>query len=209
MQARSLDFLWDPEDPPSKRNLLSAALTLFAEQGVQAVNVRAVAERAGYTNPALFKFFPTKDALGLHLFERCYLELGHALARAVRPNASFDETFHELLSAQDRFVQTHPAAWFFLQEHARLYWARVPTAVSRLSSARLLDRVLRKGIVEGAVDESLDVDVAVAALMGAFQQFARARSLGGLRDGRAPRVASLEALLRRMLAPSRSRSKGS
>ena len=52
-------------DPPSKRMILKEALRLFAQRGIDAVTVRDIGNRAGYTNAALFKFFATKDALAL------------------------------------------------------------------------------------------------------------------------------------------------
>ena len=50
------------EDPPSKRKILQAALHLFVQRSVDGVTVREIAAEAGYTNPALFKYFPTKEA---------------------------------------------------------------------------------------------------------------------------------------------------
>src|SRR5262249_57717507 len=70
-----LPFYVEPTDPPSKQALLKAALKLFARDGVRESSIRALAEEAGFTNPVLFKYFEGKDALALHLFERCYLRL--------------------------------------------------------------------------------------------------------------------------------------
>src|SRR3954469_5392374 len=71
----ALPFFVEPTDPPSKQELLKAALKLFARDGVRESSIRAVAEEAGFSNPVLFKYFDGKDALALHLFERCYLRL--------------------------------------------------------------------------------------------------------------------------------------
>src|SRR3954452_20769130 len=71
----ALPFYVEPTDPPSKQELLKAALKLFARDGVRESSIRAVAEEAGFTNPVLFKHFESKDALAPFLFERCYLRL--------------------------------------------------------------------------------------------------------------------------------------
>src|SRR3954470_9086953 len=71
----ALPFFVEPTDPPSKQELLKAALKLFARDGVRESSIRAVAEEAGFTNPVLFKYFDGKDALAIFLFERCYLRL--------------------------------------------------------------------------------------------------------------------------------------
>ena len=78
----ALPFYVEPTDPPSKQELLKAALKLFARDGVRESSIRAVAAEAGFTNPVLFKYFDGKEALALHLFERCYLRLvREAMAR--------------------------------------------------------------------------------------------------------------------------------
>lgn len=51
------------------------------------------------------------------------------------------------------------------------------------------------------MDPGADLELVAAAMMGAVQQFARARHLGGLRSDSAGRLAELETLLRRMIAP--------
>ena len=71
-------------DPPSKRSILDAALRLFVRHGLDGTNIRMIAKESGYTNPAMFKFFASKDALALYLFERCYDRLYRAVAAAAR-----------------------------------------------------------------------------------------------------------------------------
>src|SRR5690242_12675188 len=77
------------DDPPSKRKILQTALRLFAAKGVEAVTVRHIAAEAGYTNPALFKYFATKDDLAIYLFERCYARLFDDLKLAIDGAGTF------------------------------------------------------------------------------------------------------------------------
>src|SRR4051812_47249332 len=81
-------------DPPSKQAILRAALRLFVVQGVAATSIRTIAREAGYTNPAMFKFFESKDELALYLFERCYDGLYRQVAAAAAR-----EPFREGLAA--------------------------------------------------------------------------------------------------------------
>jgi hypothetical protein len=50
-----LPFYVEPTDPPSKQELLKAALKLFARDGVRESSIRAVAAEAGFTKPVVFK----------------------------------------------------------------------------------------------------------------------------------------------------------
>src|SRR5262245_43883517 len=72
-----------PEDAPAKKRILVEALHLFVRDGLCETSIRDIADATGYTNPALFKHFPSKERLAVHLFEQCYLNLFEALQRAV------------------------------------------------------------------------------------------------------------------------------
>ena len=65
----------DSGDPPSKLAIVRAALARFVHHGIEATSIRDLAEETGYTNPALYKFWQSKDALVLDVFERCYRQL--------------------------------------------------------------------------------------------------------------------------------------
>src|SRR5215510_737293 len=72
-----------PEDAPAKKRILVEALHLFVRDGLCETSIRDIADASGYTNPALFKHFPSKERLAVHLFEQCYLNLFEALDGAV------------------------------------------------------------------------------------------------------------------------------
>src|SRR3954465_15482091 len=94
----ALPFYVEPTDPPSKQELLKAALKLFAREGVRESSIRAIAEEAGFTNPVLFKHFEGKDALALHLFERCYLRLVREALAALAGGGTFRARLGRLIT---------------------------------------------------------------------------------------------------------------
>src|SRR4051794_30026340 len=112
-------------DPPSKRRILEAALRLFAERGLEAVTVREIAGEAGYTNPALFKFFDGKDALALHLFEHCYLDLHRRLVQGADSNLPYRERMKAMVGVVVEQIERDAAAFLFVQDHLRVLWPRV------------------------------------------------------------------------------------
>ncbi len=160
------------DDPPSKRRILQTALCLFADQGVETVTVRHIAAEAGYTNPALFKFFPTKDALALYLFESCYLHLFERLKTAIETNSGFGDRIKCILSVFFFELEENLDAFLFVQDHLRHMWPRVAVATRRKSILVLIRRVLQDGIDEGVVGD-VSPDMLVAAFTGTLQQFAR------------------------------------
>jgi len=65
--------------PSAKHRLESAALALFAQKGVAATSIRDIAAAAGVSEGALYRHFPSKDALVAGLFAQRYAALARAL----------------------------------------------------------------------------------------------------------------------------------
>lgn len=67
-------------DPPSRRDqILEEGLRLISERGVSGASLRELARRVGISQPSLYHYFPTKDALVeelVHFGARRMLEAG-------------------------------------------------------------------------------------------------------------------------------------
>jgi TetR/AcrR family transcriptional regulator, repressor of fatR-cypB operon len=188
------------DDPPSKREILRTALRLFAQKGVEAVTVREIAAAAGYTNPALFKFFATKDALALHLFECCYLQLFDRLKAATAGLGTFADRLSAILAVFFRQLEQDPDAFLFVQDHLRAMWPHVSAATRRKSVLLLIRQTLEQGKQEGAV-RGANSNLMVAAIAGTLQQFARMFHFGEFRGEVRDWLPEMEGILRRMIAP--------
>ena len=73
---------------------LQAALIEFAAHGLDGTSAKDIAQRAGISQPYLFRLFPTKKALFLALVERCFQRVADAFAAAAG-----DKTGEEALEA--------------------------------------------------------------------------------------------------------------
>ncbi len=67
-----------------RRALQEAAVKIVNADGLQALTLRAVAERAGVSHPALYRHFRSKDALLAAIAEEGFRRLGATLAAAVK-----------------------------------------------------------------------------------------------------------------------------
>jgi AcrR family transcriptional regulator len=65
-----------------RESVLKAALTEFAARGLYGTSTERVAQRAGISQPYLFRLFPTKNALFLALVERCNQQIAGAFTAA-------------------------------------------------------------------------------------------------------------------------------
>ncbi len=164
-------WLADEDDPPSKQAILGAALRLFVRHGLEGTSIRRIGEEAGYTNPALFKFFPSKDALALHLFERCYERLYQRLAPAVA--GGFGTALDRVIDAFLELMAEDLEAVLFVQDSLRELWPRLPERARRHSILGLLEELVARGMREGAVVGYRSAEVPVAALVGLVAQLAR------------------------------------
>lgn len=185
-------FFLDPGDPPSKRQILVAALDLFANKGLCETTVRDIANASGYTNPALFKFFPSKDALAAALFERCYLHLLDALTEAVSPNQSFPVNVRATVDTFMRVMTETPTVFLFVHDHLRQLLPRLSKKTRQRSLVGVFRNVVEWGIAEGSVPPHAQVTLVVAGIMGLLTQFARMSSFGefsGAPDRWAPSLA--------------------
>src|SRR4051812_13890276 len=169
-----LPFYVEPTDPPSKQELLKAALKLFARDGVRESSIRAVAEEAGFTNPVLFKYFDGKDALALHLFERCYLRMVRETMAALAEGGPFRARMGRLIARLMALLDESPEAVLFVNEELRRYWPRVSPQTRRHS----LIGMTRKLFEESEVTREIDHTLLVAAFWGLIGQFARLHAFG-------------------------------
>lgn len=194
-----------PNDAPAKQKILIAALKLFVRDGLGETSVRDIAKVSGYSNPALFKHFPSKDALAAYLFERCYLELFHLISRAARSEGNFAAKQHAVFTAYMAALEQDQDAVLFVQDNLRQFWPRMPADVRKHSILGEVRMLLESGQKEGVVTKAIDIGLLTAAWTGTLQQFARVRSFGDFAESRSGQpsrriLAALEALLMRMVA---------
>jgi AcrR family transcriptional regulator len=165
-------FFVSDTDPASKQAILQAALGLFVRHGLASTTIRMIADAAGYTNPAMFKFFESKDALALDLFGRCYKQLYtsiHAAASAEK----FDEALAGVIGAFLRAMEEDLEAALFVQDSLRELWPRMPVAARKHSLLGTLKQLVQRGVREGRVRGYHSVDIPVAALIGLMAQTGR------------------------------------
>ncbi len=191
-------FYLSDNDPPSKREILRAALKLFARDGVAGTNIRAIASESGYSNPALFKYFESKDSLALYLFERCYWQCFSVLSSALAQKNSYPDKLHMMVAAFAEFIQAQPEAFFFVQENLRTFWPTMSAASKKHSLFGEFRKLLQQGRDEGSVDAGLAIDIQLAALMGFFFQLARMNHFKELASGVAARTDEIEAMIVKM-----------
>lgn len=188
-------FYLAPEDPPAKRAMLKAALRLFVRNGLCETSIRMIAAESGFTNPALFKHFESKEALALHLFEQCYRRYAVELSEAVKAGTSFPEKLRALLERFSALYDENPDAFFYVNDNLRHFWPHVGAGLRRKSLVRLITQLVETGQEDRSVRTDMPSAMLVAGIMGTLSQVARLVHFGELAGNAADRRGDLEALI--------------
>ena len=192
-------FYVSSDDPPAKQKIIIAALDLFVRDGLCETSVRDIAKASGFSNPALFKHFPSKEALANYLFERCYVELFHLVTRAIRSGDTFARKQHAVIGAYMTALEQDRNAVLYVQDNLRQFWPKMPVALRKHTILGEVRTLLQVGRKEGAVTTTLDIGLLTVAWIGTLQQFARAQYIGEFKLPSRVIATTLEDLLTKMV----------
>ena len=187
-------------DPASKREILRAALSLFVQHGPSDPTARQIAAEAGYSNPAIFKYFRTKDKLALYLFKQCYERITGELRASVQLDRPFRENLRALLATYQRIVEEDLDAFLYVTENTRRFWHSLSPELRGRSIGRLLRQAFENGKAEGVVASDASTELLVTGVVGMLSQFARLRYFGEFPGPAENWIASIERMILRMCA---------
>ena len=175
-----LPFYIRENDPPAKREILRAAMKLFSRHGLAATTIRDIAKESGYTNPALYKHFASKEELALYLFETSHRRLFTRCQAAIASADDFDGKLSNYIGEVLSLADEHPEAIAFLSENARVLWPKSGPAVRRQTMIGLA-RSLMSAAPGAAKGSAVHPDIAAASLQGTLAELARMIQVGAAR----------------------------
>jgi len=196
----ALPFYVGEDDPPAKREILRAALRLFSEQGYAATSIRDIAEGSGYTNPALYKHFGSKEELALHLFETCHRRVWTSCAAALASAKSFEQKLDAYIGRWLELMDEHPEVIAFLSDSARVLWPKSSPALHRQTMIGLARSLVVSAPRSRRASSAFSPDVAAASLQGTLAELARMIQLGVVEGPAIRWKKELVTLFRRLIA---------
>lgn len=172
-----------PLPADERRSLtIETAVTLAGERNPGDVTTGAIAERMGLTQPALFRHFPTKDAIWAGVMEwvaeRLLANLDRATASAASPLKALEAAF----MAHLELVARHPGV-------PRIVFAELQRAEDT-AAKRIVRTLLRRygervralveaGKQRGEVARDTDAEAAATLFIGAIQGLVMSALLSG------------------------------
>ena len=173
---------------------VAAAVSLAAHNNPSEITTTAIAQHMGLTQGALFKHFPSKDAILEAVIEWVATSLLARVDSAVEAATSPLHALESLFSAHLQFVATHPGV-------PRIVFAELQRA-NPTGTRRVVDGLLRRygervsqllddAKTQGEVDAAVDTAAAAVLFVGTIQGLVMQSLVHGdmkrvLRD--APRV---------------------
>ncbi|MDT7598755.1 MAG: TetR/AcrR family transcriptional regulator, cholesterol catabolism regulator, partial [Pseudonocardiales bacterium] len=161
LSALTDDDLGSPAQRDRRRRILDATLALASKGGFEAVQMRAVAERADVALGTLYRYFPSK----IHLLVTALIrEFGRSLERFERtpiPGETPAEGVLYVLSRNTRSLQRDP---HLTEAMTRAFmFADTSVAAEVVEVGRLLERMLT---IAMGVEEPSEEDKAIARVIG-------------------------------------------
>jgi AcrR family transcriptional regulator len=155
-----------PRSARAHDDVLTAALQLFSDRGIDATSMDAIAETSGVSKATIYKHWPDKDALCLEVLDRCGTDVA---SREV----DVGDVRSELLAIlSHRQSERQADIRIRLMPHLVAYAARNPVFAKAwqgrfLEPARTeLKRAFARAIERGELPRTLNVDLAIALLIG-------------------------------------------
>jgi len=158
------------EDSDTRGRILTAAAALFGERGYASTSLRAIAGAVGMTPPALYWYFPSKQAILHALLHRVLFDFLDAVeADVVGPGP--EDKLRQLVRAHVRRGVEQPRigpyeAFFGLRQLARFLGEeeQAELVAGQRRHLDLLRGTLREGIASGCFRE-LDVTSTAFAIL--------------------------------------------
>lgn len=151
---------------------VETVIDLAAEQNPSEITTSAIAQRMGLTQGALFRHFPTKDAIVEAVLDWAAGRLLARVDKAARGAASPLAALEAVFMAHVDFIADHPGVprmlFGELQRPADTLPRRMVQALIERYGTRLRG-LLEDGVVAGELDPELDVEAAVLLFIGTIQ----------------------------------------
>ncbi|MCG3202767.1 MAG: Nucleoid occlusion factor SlmA [Gammaproteobacteria bacterium] len=161
---------------------VQAVVNLAAEQNPSDITTTAIAQRMGLTQGALFRHFPTKDAILQAVMSWVTERLLARVDKAAESTASPVTALEAVFMTHIDFVSEHPGVPRMLFGELQRPGETLPKRMVQTlihDYGERLRRLLEVGKAQGELDAGLDVDAAAVLFIGTIQGLVMQSLLAG------------------------------
>lgn len=135
--------------PSQELKILDAALACFAEHGYDGTRIKQIAQRAGVSEGALYRHYPSKEAVARALFIEHMGELGRAAAEIVALPLATPARLERCVALLLARYRANPAAMLFVLQQKPQLFGEIPPGF--LWPLDMLERLMVEGQRDGSV----------------------------------------------------------
>lgn len=151
---------------------VETVVRLAADSNPSEITTTAIAKSMGVTQGALFKHFPTKDAIVQAVMEWLSENLMSRVDKAVKPGAPPLKSLEAMFMAHAGFVAEHPGVPRMLFGELQRAEQTAPKRIAQTMLRGYGERVrslIAAGVADGTLDATLDADAAAVLFVGTIQ----------------------------------------
>jgi AcrR family transcriptional regulator len=166
-----------------RRQILDAAVRVFARRGFHASRVGDIAEEAGVAHGLLYHYFSSKDEVLQTLFRENWGELLERFEQVESADEPADEKLRGIVKILLRTWKNDPAlVTVMVREVGRS--AHLASQVDDIGKGfAVIERVIAQGQVEGVFRDDLDARLASWVVYGGLEEILTGWVMGRLPDG--------------------------
>ena len=174
--------------PSQEDTILAAALSCFSELGYDATRVKHIAARAGVSEGALYRHYPSKEAVAQVLYQRYLGEYAALLHAVVAAQGSVEDRLRSVIRLSLEGYRANPAALTFVLLRQPTFMGALP-AEGVVYPLDLIKDVVHDGQRDGSIRDG-QPNLLAAIFLGCLlrplivSQFAQPGALDLLHDTR-------------------------
>lgn len=167
-------------DSEKSRQIIAAALRVFARNGYYNSRVSDIAKEAGIASGTIYLYFRTKDDILVALFREKMAAFVASLRKAIAAEPDAVAKLRRLVALHFKILEADPDLAEVVQVELRQghKFFRGASAAEVGAYFALIGSVLEAGVESGLFRKDLPIKVATKALFGAVDQMATSWVLG-------------------------------
>ncbi len=161
-----------------KKDILQAAMRLFATKGVDGISVKEIGDAAGVTDAAIYKHFKNKDAVALEAFTQYCADYTSLIDGYVRQEGPVLERFKQLVTEVLHLHDEDPYGLLLISQNHEIFIEAGSSEDYRQPLDALMD-LIDQGMMRGELPQQ-DSRLTAVLVIGAITRMAVSSMQGEL-----------------------------
>ncbi|WP_128103997.1 TetR/AcrR family transcriptional regulator [Paenibacillus sp. DCT19] len=173
-----------PHSDSKKKDILQAAMRLFATKGVDGISVKEIGDAAGVTDAAIYKHFKNKDAVALEAFTQYCADYTALIDGYVRQEGTVKQRLRQLFAEVLEMHDADPYGLLLISQNHEIFIEIGSNEDYRQPLDALMD-LIDQGIIRGELPAQ-DSKLTGVMIIGAITHLAVSSMQGQLPEQLVP-----------------------